>query len=64
MEKTLTLTHHIRSEVERQDIAAVVRVGGTDRPEVGYCLAWTVQTEKPVVIFGAGQPTTSIGSEG
>jgi L-asparaginase len=68
--KDLNSTHHIeisqlvRREVDRRDIAAVVGVGGTDGPEVGYCLAWTIKTEKPIILFGAGQPTTSIGSEG
>ena len=67
--KDLNSTHHIeiaqlvQKEADRADITAVIYVGGTDGVEIGYMLAWTIYTAKAIIVLGAGQPATSIGSE-
>lgn len=67
--KDLNSTHHIeiaqlvQREVDRADVTAVLFIGGTDGAEVGYTLAWTINTDRAIITLGAGQPATSIGSE-
>lgn len=65
VEHWLRLSKLVQKHVDREDVAGVVIMHGTDTmEETSYFLNLTVHTTKPVVMVGAIRPATALGADG
>lgn len=56
---------HIQSLLDRDDVAGLVMVHGTNvMEETGFFLNLTLDSDKPVVITGAQRPFSALGTDG
>lgn len=61
----MKLSKLIQSELEKESVAGVVIMHGTDTmEETSYFLNLTVHTNKPIVMVGAMRPATALGADG